>query len=113
MNSSLSSYENAQKYFSLAMLDDALVCIVNARKEDPDDNKMLELNAKICYALKDFEKAEPLLRRCLQNNPMNAAIVTRMIDVLMIKQDYKEAIRMSLTFLSRNWKNQDIQAQLV
>ena len=113
MNSSLSSYENAQKFFSLAMLDDALVCIVNASKEDPDDDKILELHAKICYALKDFEKAEPLLRRCLQNNPMNAAIVTRMIDVLMIKQDYKEAIRMSLTFLSRNWKNQDIQAQLV
>ena len=94
------------------MLDDALVCIVDARNDDPDDRKILELHAKICYAKKDFGAAEPLLRECLQIDPANGAIATRLIDVLMLKQAYEEAIWLSLDYLERDWKNQNVQAQL-
>lgn len=112
MNISLSSYENAQKYFSLSVLDKALTCIIDARKENPDDDKMLELHAKICYARKDYKEAEPLLRLCLQKDAANAAVMTRMIDILIDKQDYHDAISTSLQYLRRDCRNQDIQAQL-
>ena len=106
------SYEQAQKYFTLSILDKALKCIIEARKEYPGDDRMLELHAKICYAMKDYEKAEPLLHQCYQKDETNAPVITRYVTVLMNKKKYNDAINILRKYLSFDCKNQDLQAQL-
>lgn len=105
------AFIQAKKFFSRYDLGNALACILDARNEFPEDICMLELHAKILYAMKDFEKSEPLLRQYFLRDDSNISIIYRLVDILFVKQRYDEIINLLQNYRSMDDLDYKLQVQ--